>query len=42
MVNSSGWTEGDSADYSFEVVHYSDVGYIDALQNEDNEKSDFR
>lgn len=36
-------TEGDStagADYSYEVVHYSDVGYIDALQNEDNEKSE--
>ena len=35
-------TEGDStkkADYSYEVVHYSDVGYIDE-QNEDNEKSE--
>ena len=35
-------TEGDStlgADYSYEVVHYSDVGYIDSLQSADNEKS---
>src|SRR5210317_1649251 len=30
----SGWTEGDessNADYSFEVVHYSNVGYQDSL-----------
>jgi len=30
----SGWTEGDEssgADYSFEVVHYSNVGYQDSL-----------
>ena len=31
----SGWTEGDEnagAHYSYEVVHYSNVGYIDSLQ----------
>ena len=36
-------TEGDStagADYSYQVVHYSDVGYIDALQDSDGEKSE--
>ena len=36
-------TEGDStagADYSYEVVHYSDVGYIDSLQTADSEKSE--
>ena len=30
----SGWTEGDEssgADYSFEVVHYANVGYQDSL-----------
>ena len=35
-------TEGDStagADYSYEVVHYSDVGYIDSIEDEDDEKS---
>ena len=35
-------TEGDStlgADYSYEVVHYSNVGYIDSLQSANNEKS---
>ena len=35
-------TEGDStlgADYSYEVVHYSDIGYIDSLQTADSEIS---
>ena len=35
-------TEGDStagADYSYEVVHYSNVGYIDSLQTADGEIS---
>ena len=40
----SGWTEGDetsnnSTDYSFEVVHYSNVGYTDAIQSSGNETS---
>ena len=36
-------TEGDStagADYSYEVVHYSNVGYVDSLQTADEEKSE--
>ena len=36
-------TEGDStanADYSYEVVHYSNVGYIDSLQTADGEISE--
>ena len=36
-------TEGDStagADYSYEVVHYSNVGYVDSLQTADSEKSE--
>jgi len=36
-------TEGDStlgADYSYEVVHYSNVGYVDSLQNDDSEISE--
>ena len=38
----SGWTEGDessNADYSFEVVHFSNVGYTDAIQSSGNETS---
>jgi hypothetical protein len=40
----SGWTEGDetsnnSTDYSFEVVHYSNVGYTDSIQSSGNEQS---
>ena len=40
----SGWTEGDetannSTDYSFEVVHYSNVGYTDSIQSNGNETS---
>jgi len=40
----SGWTEGDetstnSTDYSFEVVHYSNVGYTDTIQSSGNETS---
>jgi len=40
----SGWTEGDetsngSTDYSFEVVHFSNVGYTDAIQSSGNETS---
>ena len=38
------WTEGDetsnnSTDYSFEVVHFSNVGYTDAIQSSGNETS---
>ena len=36
-------TEGDStagADYSYEVVHYSNVGYVDSLQTADSEISE--
>jgi hypothetical protein len=36
-------TEGDStagADYSYEVVHYSDVGYVDEIEDADDEKSE--
>jgi hypothetical protein len=40
----SSWTEGDetsnnSTDYSFEVVHYSNVGYTDTIQSSGNETS---
>jgi len=38
----SGWTEGDessTADYSFEVVHYSNVGYTDSIQINGSETS---
>ena len=40
----SGWTEGDETsnndtDYSFEVVHYSNVGYTDSIQSSGNETS---
>ena len=40
----SGWTEGDETsnndtDYSFEVVHYSNVGYTDSIQSSGNEQS---
>ena len=38
----SSWTEGDEnagAHYSYEVVHYSDVGYIDSLQTAGQEVS---
>lgn len=38
----SGWTEGDessNADYSFEVVHFSNVGYTDSIQSSGNEQS---
>ena len=38
----SGWTEGDessNADYSFEVVHFSNVGYTDSIQDSGNEQS---
>ena len=39
----SGWTEGDqsnNADYSFEVVHFSNVGYQDSIQDSGNEESE--
>ena len=41
----SGWTEGDetsngSTDYSFEVVHFSNVGYQDAIQDSGNEEAE--
>ena len=40
----SSWTEGDETsnndtDYSFEVVHYSNVGYTDSIQSNGNETS---
>ena len=38
----SGWDEGDQSDdsdYSFEVVHFSNVGYTDSIQNNGNEQS---
>ena len=38
----TGWTEGDessNADYSIEVVHFSNVGYKDAIQDNGNEES---
>jgi len=40
----AGWTEGDETsnndtDYSFEVVHYSNVGYTDSIQSNGNETS---
>ncbi len=40
----SGWTEGDETsnndtDYSFEVVHYQNVGYTDSIQSNGNEQS---
>ena len=40
----SGWTEGDETsnndtDYSFEVVHYQNVGYTDSIQSNGNETS---
>ena len=39
----TGWTEGDNAEsghhYSYEVVHYSDVGYTDGIASAGNEKS---
>ena len=38
----TGWTEGDessNADYSFEVVYFSNVGYKDAIQDNGNEES---
>ncbi len=38
----NGWTEGDSsagAHYSYEVVHYSNVGYVDSLADADDELS---
>jgi hypothetical protein len=38
----SGWTEGDessTADYSFEVTYYSNVGYTDTIQSSGNEVS---
>ena len=38
----NGWTEGDSsagAHYSYEVVHYSNVGYTDSLDAANNEIS---
>ena len=38
----NGWTEGDStagAHYSYEVVHYSNVGYTDSLDAANNELS---
>ena len=39
-----GWTEGDETsnndtDYSFEVVHYQNVGYTDSIQSNGNETS---
>ena len=41
----SGWTEGDetsnnSTDYSFEVVHFSNVGYQDSIQDDGNEEAE--
>jgi len=39
----TGWTEGDEssgADYSFEVVHYSNVGYQDSIQDDGNEEAE--
>ena len=38
----SGWDEGDQSDdsdYSFEVVHFSNVGYTDSIQSSGNEQS---
>lgn len=39
----AGWTEGDEdstgTDYSYEVVRYANVGYIDSLQTAGSEKS---
>ena len=38
----SGWDEGDQSDdsdYSFEVVHFSNVGYTDSIQSNGNEQS---
>ena len=40
----SSWTEGDETsnndtDYSFEVVHYQNVGYTDSIQSNGNETS---
>ena len=38
----NGWTEGDSsagAHYSYEVVHYANVGYTDSLADADDEIS---
>ena len=38
----SDWTEGDEssgADYSFEVVYFSNVGYTDSIQSSGNEQS---
>ena len=40
----SSWTEGDETsnndtDYSFEVVHYQNVGYTDSIQSNGNEQS---
>ena len=40
----SGWTEGDETsnndtDYSFEVVHFSNIGYKDGIQDNGNEES---
>ena len=38
----SGWNEGDQSDdsdYSFEVVHFSNVGYTDSIQSNGNEQS---
>ena len=39
----SGWDEGDQSDdsdYSFEVVHFSNVGYQDAIQDSGNEEAE--
>ena len=37
------WTEGDNAEnghhYSYEVVHYPNVGYTDGIASAGNEKS---
>ena len=39
----TGWTEGDNAEsghhYSYEVVHYANVGYTDGIASNGNEKS---
>ena len=40
----SGWTEGDETsnndtDYSFEVVHFENIGYKDGIQDNGNEES---
>jgi len=39
----AGWTEGDEdstgTDYSYEVVRYANVGYVDSLQTAGSEKS---